>query len=48
MKSQRLLANILIDPNLVSAVADSASEDGTGYDESETTSDAATIAESTE
>jgi len=46
VKSQRRLANIMIDPNLVSAVA--ASDTGTGNDESETTSGAAAIAESTE
>ena len=46
VKSQ-WLANIMIDPNLVSAVAASASEAGTGNAESETTSGAAT-AESTE
>jgi len=46
VKSQRRLANIMIDPNLVSAVA--ASEAATGNAESETTSGAAATAESIE
>ena len=48
-KRRKGLANIMIDPNLVSAVAASASETGTGNAESETcTSGAAATAESTE
>ena len=48
-KRRKGLANIMIDPNLVSAVAASASETETGNAESETcTSGAAATAESTE